>query len=139
MGAAGTEPPAHALNRRVSDTDACHPPWHAACYADPARRRVRVIARARTPFEQVYRNHRTWPTDNPGAKPPLSAVNSDEAIQVRHNSDGADPLLTLDDVDRERGLRQEPAKLFDVHADRPGAAAVPVEHRNQLVVEVHGH
>ncbi len=38
---------------------------------------------AQKAIEQVYWNHRIWPKENPGAKPPLSAVISDEQIQAR--------------------------------------------------------
>ncbi len=38
---------------------------------------------AQRAIEQVYWNHRIWPKENPVAKPPLSAVMSDEAIRAR--------------------------------------------------------
>ena len=34
-------------------------------------------------IEQVYWNHRIWPNDNPGPKPPLSSVLSDDALRSR--------------------------------------------------------
>ncbi len=40
----------------------------------------RVAAQAA--IEQVYWNHRIWPKENPGPKPPLSAVLSDAAIRA---------------------------------------------------------
>src|SRR5580765_320675 len=38
---------------------------------------------AQKAIEQVYWNHRVWPTENPGAKPPLSAVMPDSAIRAK--------------------------------------------------------
>jgi hypothetical protein len=38
---------------------------------------------AQKAIEQVYWNHRIWPKGNPGPKPPLSAVLSDEQIRAR--------------------------------------------------------
>ena len=38
---------------------------------------------AQKAIEQVYWNHRIWPKENPGPKPPLSAVMSDAAIRAR--------------------------------------------------------
>jgi hypothetical protein len=38
---------------------------------------------AQRAIEQVYWNHRVWPKDNPGPKPPLSAEMSDDAIRAR--------------------------------------------------------
>ena len=37
--------------------------------------------KAQKAIEQVYWNHRTWPKENPGPKPPLAAVISDEDIR----------------------------------------------------------
>ena len=34
-------------------------------------------------IEQVYWNHRIWPTENPGPKPPLAAVMPDAAIRAK--------------------------------------------------------
>ena len=39
--------------------------------------------KAQKAIEQVYWNHRIWPKGNPGPKPPLSAVMSDEAIRTK--------------------------------------------------------
>lgn len=36
---------------------------------------------AQRSIEQVYWNHRIWPQENPGPKPPLSAVMPDEKLQ----------------------------------------------------------
>jgi hypothetical protein len=41
----------------------------------------RVVAQKA--IEQVYWNHRIWPKDNPGPKPPLSAVMPDAAIRAK--------------------------------------------------------
>src|SRR5258706_16346220 len=38
---------------------------------------------AQKAIEQVYWNHRIWPKENPGPKPPLEAVLSDELIRGR--------------------------------------------------------
>jgi len=38
---------------------------------------------AQKAIEQVYWAHRIWPTDNPGAKPPLEQVMPDSAIQAK--------------------------------------------------------
>ncbi len=38
---------------------------------------------AQKAIEQVYWNHRVWPKENPGPKPPLSAVMSDDAIRAK--------------------------------------------------------
>src|SRR5215475_6565680 len=38
---------------------------------------------AQRAIEQVYWNHRIWPKENPGPKPPLSAVLPDAAIHAR--------------------------------------------------------
>ena len=38
---------------------------------------------AQKAIEQVYWNHRIWPKENPGAKPPLAAVMSDQAIRAK--------------------------------------------------------
>ena len=38
---------------------------------------------AQKAIEQVYWNHRIWPKENPGPKPALSAVMSDEAIRAK--------------------------------------------------------
>ena len=38
---------------------------------------------AQKAIEQVLWNHRIWPKENPGVKPPLSAVMSDEAIRAK--------------------------------------------------------
>lgn len=38
---------------------------------------------AQKAIEQVYWNHRVWPKENPGAKPPLSAVMPDRAIRAK--------------------------------------------------------
>src|SRR5262245_44273874 len=38
---------------------------------------------AQRAIEQVYWNHRIWPKENPGPKPPLSAVLSDDALRAR--------------------------------------------------------
>ena len=38
---------------------------------------------AQRAIEQVYWNHRIWPKQNPGAKPPLSAVISDAQIRAK--------------------------------------------------------
>jgi len=38
---------------------------------------------AQKAIEQVYWNHRIWPKENPGPKPPLSAVMSDAAIRTK--------------------------------------------------------
>jgi len=38
---------------------------------------------AQKAIEQVYWNRRIWPKDNPGPKPPLSAVMSDDAIRAK--------------------------------------------------------
>jgi hypothetical protein len=37
---------------------------------------------AQRAIAHVYWNHRIWPSDNPGPKPPLSAVISDDAIRA---------------------------------------------------------
>lgn len=51
--------------------------------ADPGPRTLTFEDRvaAQKAIEQVYWNHRIWPKENPGTKPPLSAVMSDEAIR----------------------------------------------------------
>jgi hypothetical protein len=38
---------------------------------------------AQRAIEQVYWSHRIWPEENPGPKPPLSAVMPDDAIRAR--------------------------------------------------------
>jgi hypothetical protein len=38
---------------------------------------------AQKAIEQVYWNHRVWPKDNPGPKPPLAAVMPDDAIRAK--------------------------------------------------------
>jgi N-acetylneuraminic acid mutarotase len=38
---------------------------------------------AQRAIEQVYWSHRIWPKENPGAKPPLSAVMSDDTIRAK--------------------------------------------------------
>src|SRR5260221_9810244 len=38
---------------------------------------------AQCAIEQVYWDHRIWPKENPGTKPPLSAVMSDDAIRAK--------------------------------------------------------
>jgi len=38
---------------------------------------------AQKAIEQLYWNHRIWPKENPGAKPPLSAVMTDDAIRAK--------------------------------------------------------
>src|SRR5215510_10048454 len=38
---------------------------------------------AQRAIEQVFWSHRIWPKDNPGPKPPLSAVLPDEAIRTK--------------------------------------------------------
>ena len=40
-------------------------------------------AEAQKAIEQVYWSHRIWPKDNPGPKPPLSEVVSDDAIREK--------------------------------------------------------
>jgi hypothetical protein len=42
---------------------------------------------AQKAIEQVYWNHRIWPKENPGPKPPLAAVLSDTAIRARVEDD----------------------------------------------------
>ena len=42
---------------------------------------------AQKAIEQIYWNHRIWPKDNPGPKPPLSAVISDAAIRAKIEDD----------------------------------------------------
>ena len=39
--------------------------------------------KAQEAIERVYWNHRIWPKENPGPKPPLSAVMSDKAIRAK--------------------------------------------------------
>ena len=53
---------------------------------DPAAPRTLTFddrVAAQRAIEQVYWNHRIWPTENPTPKPPLSVVMSDEAIRVK--------------------------------------------------------
>jgi hypothetical protein len=38
---------------------------------------------AQRAIEEVYWKHRIWPADNPGPKPPLSAVMSDDALRAK--------------------------------------------------------
>ena len=38
---------------------------------------------AQRAIEQIYWNHRIWPKENPGAKPPLSSVMPDESIRAK--------------------------------------------------------
>ena len=49
----------------------------------PAQRTLTFEGRvaAQKAIEQVYWNHRIWPKENPGPKPPLSAVMTDKAIR----------------------------------------------------------
>ncbi|MFN7973912.1 MAG: hypothetical protein U0166_16465 [Acidobacteriota bacterium] len=57
---------------------------HAAT-ATPLSRDARV--QYRRAVEEVYWRHRIWPSGNPGARPPLSAVLPDEAIAGRVDDD----------------------------------------------------
>jgi len=52
---------------------------------EPLRRTLTVADRveAQRAIEQVYWNHRIWPKDNPGPKPALSAVMSEEVIRAK--------------------------------------------------------
>jgi N-acetylneuraminic acid mutarotase len=53
--------------------------------ADSTSRPISIGDRvaAQKAIEQVYWNHRIWPKDNPGPKPPLSAVLPDGAVRER--------------------------------------------------------
>src|SRR5262249_4329564 len=42
---------------------------------------------AQRAIEQVYWNHRVWPRENPGPKPPLSAEMSEAALRARVEND----------------------------------------------------
>jgi putative metal-binding protein/Kelch motif protein/galactose oxidase-like protein len=55
--------------------------WGATAYARELTFEDRVAAQKA--IEQVFWNHRIWPKENPGPKPPLSAVLSDEEIKAR--------------------------------------------------------
>jgi N-acetylneuraminic acid mutarotase len=54
-----------------------------ALAADPAPLTLDERIACRTAVEQVYRRHRIWPPQNPGAKPPLAAVLPQEAVQAQ--------------------------------------------------------
>ena len=56
-----------------------------AVASEPAQRILTFEDRiqAQKAIEQVYWNHRIWPKENPGAKPPLVAVMSDTAIRAK--------------------------------------------------------
>ena len=56
-----------------------------AVAAEPMQRTLTFEDRvkAQKAIEQVYWSHRIWPKENPGPKPPLSAVMSDETIQAK--------------------------------------------------------
>ncbi len=53
--------------------------------SEPAQRTLSFEDRvaAQKAIEQVYWNHRIWPKENPGPKPPLSAVLPDAAIRTK--------------------------------------------------------
>jgi hypothetical protein len=53
--------------------------------SEPSQRTLTFEDRvaAQRAIEQVYWNHRIWPKENPGPKPPLSAVMSDETIRTK--------------------------------------------------------
>ncbi len=90
---------------------------------------------AQRAIEQVYWNHRIWPQENPGPKPPLSEVMPDSAIRARvedylKQSDVMDTLwhrpITADqlqqEIDRMVSESQRPEmlrELFDALGDDP--------------------
>src|SRR5262245_59412711 len=55
------------------------------CSADDRRTELSLAKRvaAQRAIEQVYWNHRVWPKENPGPKPPLSEEVPDRAIRAR--------------------------------------------------------
>src|SRR5262245_27409143 len=61
---------------------------------------------AQRAIEQVYWNHRIWPTDNPGPKPPLSAVLSDDALRAKVAAQ-----LTASDAAASKGFVIDGARL----------------------------
>ena len=60
-----------------------------AIASEPVQRTLTFEDRvdAQRAIEQVYWNHRIWPKENPGAKPPLSTVMSDDAIRAKVEDD----------------------------------------------------
>ena len=94
---------------------------------------------AQKAIEQVYWNHRLWPADNPGPKPPLSEVMPDTAIRARVedyllNSNALDsvlgrPITAADlqrELDRMAGSSRAPVllhELFDALGNDPHVIA----------------
>ena len=84
---------------------------------------------AQKAIEQVYWNHRIWPKENPGPKPPLSAVLSDTAIRARVEDDLAKSTaleiywqrpIAIDQLQAELGRMakgsHDPATLREIFA-----------------------
>jgi len=58
--------------------------WLSFPQAAPARELTfEERVKGQEAIERVYWAHRIWPRENPGAKPPLAAVLSDQAIRAR--------------------------------------------------------
>jgi hypothetical protein len=58
-------------------------PGEGECSSSPGQLAFERRLEAQRAIEQVYWNHRLWPSTNPQPKPPLSAVMTDEALGAK--------------------------------------------------------